>query len=1062
MSKRLLFLLIIPLLFVIASPVVAQQYNIKTYTTKNGLANSNVNHIYLDKRGYLWMSTQGGISRFDGKFFKNYTSHDGLPGNDITSIGEDRSGNIWITTNNFGVSKFDGLHFTNYTVKDGLGSDVVYAVYADEGNNVWFATLGGISCFSPIRQQGEKPFHTYTVRDGLPANEYYAIAPDKAHNIWFGSRKKGLCKFDGKHFLSYPFADAAHESNVFSLLCDAAGKLWIGTTNEGVCVLEGGKIIPGGIEKLKSSFISSIKQDSHQAIWFGSDIGLYKYCEEKPGSLFSEKNGLPSANIGSLATDYEGNIWIGSGLGVCQFKNEAIVTFSEKEGLANNKVISFLQDRNGESLVSCSGDGLRSFDGKKFSALPLKELKGTNVQCMFQDSHHHIWLGFESNSASSLVALEKKKDKYSVLKNYKGLCGKPVSTVSKIVEDHAGNIWIASYGHGLFRIQGENVEAFGSPSDSIPLNILTLFIDHAGCLWIGSAQEGLLKYDGKKIDHLSKKDGLADNTIWSITEDKEGNLFLGTAENGISVYNRKTFTTLSAREGLASNLVYALCFDAKNRLWAGTDKGINKLLLSATFAIDSIKYYGEEDGLMGTEISQNGFVHDASGKLWICTTNGLTRYDATMDYINNTPPRVILNGIRLFYQEMDWTKYADHIDPVTKLPSNLSLRYKENHLTFDYQALTTANVHYQFKLDGLDADWSPLTTNTQAVYTNIPAADNYTFMVKAINADGYWSANIVSFSFRITPPFWKTWWFYTLSILLIVGSVVFFISRRTAKLEQEKKILEERVEERTIELKGANDQLSHAFKDIKDSINYAKRIQQAILPLETEIQKALPRHFIYFRPRDVVSGDFYWFNKKNDRIYLAACDCTGHGVPGAFMSIIGNSLLNEIAHEPSISEPAHILNELRDKIITALKQRSGEQESKDGMDMMLCCIDKTTNKLTFAGANNPLYIIRKGELNEFKGNKQPIGVYGDELKPFTNQLFDLEPGDQVYLFSDGYPDQFGGPRGKKFLYTRFKELLVSISSKTMEEQSAELDKAFQTWKADQEQVDDVLVIGIRV
>ncbi|HXC03481.1 MAG TPA: SpoIIE family protein phosphatase, partial [Bacteroidia bacterium] len=455
-------------------------------------------------------------------------------------------------------------------------------------------------------------------------------------------------------------------------------------------------------------------------------------------------------------------------------------------------------------------------------------------------------------------------------------------------------------------------------------------------------------------------------------------------------------------------------------------------------------------------------LYDKSGDLWISTTNGLTRYNSKFDYVNSTPPRLVLNSIRLYYQDVDWSKYADKIDAVSKLPLNLSLGHKDNHLTFDYQALTTANVQYKFKLDGLDADWSPLTSNTQAVYTNIPSGDNYTFMVKAINPDGFWSKEVVTFSFSITPPFWKTWWFYTLSVIVILTSVVVFIRLRTAKLEVEKKVLEEKVIERTVELKGANDQLSLAFKDIKDSINYARRIQQAILPLENDIRKEIPEHFIYFRPRDVVSGDFYWFSKKNDKLFIAACDCTGHGVPGAFMSIIGNSLLNEIAHETAVLEPAYILNTLRDKIILALKQHTGEQESKDGMDMALCCIDKKNGKLSFAGANNPLYIIHNNELKEFKGNKQPIGVYGDELKPFTSNEIEVSPGDLVYLFSDGYPDQFGGAKGKKFLYTRFKELLLSIGNQDMTNQKAAIDRAFQSWKGDLEQVDDVLVIGIRI
>ncbi len=1061
MGKRLLVLLVFICFWGVPFLSYAQQYNIKAFSTKSGLANSTVNNIFLDTRGYLWFSTQGGVSRFDGRFFKNYTSHDGLPGIDITSVTEDLRGNIWITTNNFGVSKFDGKTFTNYSTKDGLGSDVVYSAYVDTDNKIWFATFGGISCFDG------KSFTNLTTKDGLPSNEFFAVTGDQHHNLWFGMRKKGLCKYDphsgpnGRRFTEYSYEDASVEVNVFTLQFDDAGKLWIGTTSKGVCFLEEGKIVPSNIDKLRSSFISSIRQDRHHAIWIGSDIGLYKYMSGRAGTLFTEKNGLVSANIFSLCEDYEGNIWAGTGLGVNQFRNEALVTFTEKEGLVNNKTITFTQTRSGEYLLSCSGAGLSSFDGHAFHPVPIKELAGTNVQALCEDSKQRLWVGFESNFSSSLMVLEKKNGVYALSKSYHNLCGKQITTISRIVEGQDGDIWIASFGNGIFRVHGNEVAAVPIPNDSLN-NVLTLFQDSKGRLWFGSSQEGLLMFDGSKWQHFSKKNGLPDNTVWCITEDKKGNIFLGTAESGIVCFDGKKFNPITSTEGLVSNLVYSLLVDAKGKLWAGTDKGIVKMRVNKDFTTDSVKFYGEQEGLMGTEICQNGFFTDQSGKLWICTTNGLSRYSSFHDYINNIPPRILLNDIKLYYQDVDWTKYASKLDPITKLPINLSLGHKDNHLTFDYQALTTGNVHYTFKLEGLDADWSPLTTNTQAVYTNIPPGGNYIFKVKAVNSDGYWSDQEVSFSFRITPPFWKTWWFYTICILIIGGTVVLVIRRRTAKLEEEKRILEEKVEERTVELKGANDQLSLAFKDIKDSINYAQRIQQAILPLSTEIRKELPDHFIYFKPRDVVSGDFYWFNKKDGKIYIAACDCTGHGVPGAFMSIIGNSLLNEISHQAEMSDPGYILNVLRDRIILALKQQSGEQESKDGMDMMLCCIDKKNKKLSFAGANNPLYLIRKGELKEFKGNKQPIGVYGDVLKPFTNQELDLLPGDIIYIFSDGYPDQFGGPKGKKFLYTRFKELLLSISGRTMDQQYSDLDRAFWDWKMEHEQVDDVLVIGIRI
>jgi serine phosphatase RsbU (regulator of sigma subunit) len=893
--------------------------------------------------------------------------------------------------------------------------------------------------------------------------------------MWFGSHAKGLVCLDEKNIRVYNKSDGLTDDNVFCLTNDKKGNLWIGTTSGGVCLFNGTSIAPVKIPGLSKAFVNAIRQDQRSNMWFATDQGLCKLDGMGHSSLFTERNGLNSNNLYSLCEDYEGNIWVGSNLGASLFKNETFVTYTDKEGLINGKITSVLEDGSGNMLIGSDGSGISILNATGIQKLKIKELENAKVISLFEDSRHRIWVGLEA-SGKNLAVLKRTNGKYELEKAYDHLANSQVKTVSKVLEDKSGNIWVATYGSGVFKINGDQVTQFKDSTNIKSVNLLTMLMDKEGNIWFGSFDKGVIKYNPHAVNpaeaftNYTKKDGLGDNWIWSICDDKNGVLYFGTNENGITRYDPsaslkaggKSFLSLSTREGLPSDLVYALVTDGKNRLWAGTDKGICRLSTDKDFHVLASKYYGEQEGLKGTEVQQGGFLFTEDAKLWICTTNGLTRYDPKFDYVNSTPPRVLLNGIRLFYQKVEWNKYSASIDPISKMPSDLSLAYKDNHLTFDYQALTTGNVHYTFKLEGLDADWSPPTTNTQAVYTNIPPGDNYTFKVKAVNSDGFESTENVSFSFRITPPFWKTWWFYTLCGLVTVSSVIVFIRRRTAKLEEEKRILEERVEERTVELKGANAQLSVAFKDIKDSINYAKRIQQAILPLETDIRKELPEHFIYFKPRDVVSGDFYWFNKKNDKLFIAACDCTGHGVPGAFMSIIGNSLLNEIAHETTVTEPSQILNMLRDKIIQALKQRSGEQESKDGMDMMLCCIDKKNKKLSFSGANNPLYVIRNGELKEFKGNKQPIGVYGDELKPFTNQEFDLCPGDLIYLFSDGYPDQFGGPRGKKFLYTRFKELLVSISPRSMEQQNSDLDRSFWDWKKDNEQVDDVLVIGIRI
>lgn len=282
--------------------------------------------------------------------------------------------------------------------------------------------------------------------------------------------------------------------------------------------------------------------------------------------------------------------------------------------------------------------------------------------------------------------------------------------------------------------------------------------------------------------------------------------------------------------------------------------------------------------------------------------------------------------------------------------------------------------------------------------------------------------------------------------------------------------MEEKVRERTAEvvrqkeeIEKQSEQIAELYEQVKDSILYAKRIQEAILPSKQEIDKALKSSMVLFRPKDIVSGDFYWFTEKEDRAIIAAADCTGHGVPGALMSMIGSSLLNEIVNEKGITSPGKILFALKHGVINALNKQSSGEETKDGMDMAIVSIPKTGNKIEFAGANNPLWMIRDGEIIETRGDRQPVGIFGDNLNtPYANHEVEVQKGDTVYMFSDGYADQFGGPRGKKFKYSQFKKLLVEINEKSMVEQKEILNDKIEDWMGDeQEQIDDILVVGIR-
>jgi serine phosphatase RsbU (regulator of sigma subunit) len=288
-------------------------------------------------------------------------------------------------------------------------------------------------------------------------------------------------------------------------------------------------------------------------------------------------------------------------------------------------------------------------------------------------------------------------------------------------------------------------------------------------------------------------------------------------------------------------------------------------------------------------------------------------------------------------------------------------------------------------------------------------------------------------------------------------------------LAENERILEQKVIERTEEvvrqkeeIEKQRQKLEELYKDVTDSIRYAKRLQESILPPDLYVKKILPESFILYKPKDIVSGDFYWFYQRKEQVLFAAVDCTGHGVPGAFMSLVGSNAINQAVKEHEITEPARVLNDINKLSSEALNKGIDKNSLRDGMDISFCALNTETLELQFAAANNPLYLIRKGKLTQVAADPFAIGGFEPGTKTYTNKTLQLEKGDSIYIFSDGYADQFGGMKGKKFMYKQFRDMLLEISSMAMSEQRKYLDETIENWRGTFEQVDDMLVIGVRV
>ncbi|MCD6065350.1 MAG: hypothetical protein K0S33_176 [Bacteroidetes bacterium] len=348
--------------------------------------------------------------------------------------------------------------------------------------------------------------------------------------------------------------------------------------------------------------------------------------------------------------------------------------------------------------------------------------------------------------------------------------------------------------------------------------------------------------------------------------------------------------------------------------------------------------------------------------------------------------------------------------------------------------------------------------NSYYYFLFMPVACNILFDKKGITvtyvvisallmiANVYWVDNY--------QPYYPTraWMLYMSYPNILGAAMLIFLGVRLFKVENHK--YANQIEEQKEVLEEKN-------REITDSINYAKRIQSALIPSEEEFTRHFKESFVLFKPKDIVSGDFYWVTKKNGMIFYATADCTGHGVPGGFMTMLGVSFLDQIINDSNILEPARVLDILRDRLISTLKQTGNAGENKDGMDIVLCRIEEGSKKLTYSAANNSLYIYRDGSFNEYKPDKQPCGFY-HELKPFTQKEIDLQPGDVIYTFTDGFADQFGGPKGKKFKYKKLEQAIIDFQVRPLSEQRNELNRSFENWRGNLEQIDDVCIIGIRL
>ncbi len=1070
--------------------------------------------VLQDQRGVIFMANNdNGVLEYDGMSWRQIPIPDNLPLRDLC-VGDD--GTLYAGGDKeFGRLVPDEHGNLVYESLTGLLDSAdnqfktIYHIYSLNGK-IYFSAARFLYVYHP----DEGTLDAYALdRDGFRMGNFGFSCHGRYIHL---DAEQGLLDFDGEHFRNLPngrfFAYHNLHSSVLAILPHSGNEVLVLTYKSGAYGydLKTGKVDPSVFPSATNDYLKTYRfyhgirlPDGAYAL--GTlDGGLV--ITDTPGhirEILNRQAGLDNETVTKVFANekmpHTSQLWIALNIGAARAEYfSPFRYFSEDHGFKGTVNDLFLL---GNDLYLATSTGVFRRIFSRSGIATFERIEGINAQTwqllyfpLPGSDRHLLWAGTEEG------IYEIRGDKaYPVEKHIHGLPLKDIKFYvfslfsskrdpGKVIIGTGKGLSILRYRNGQWYFDGELTEYKDE--------VRSIAEDDRGNIWFSFSYEGIARLEktsnGYKAVLYGEEKGLPREAGLSV-RNVLGRLMVATSsQRGLFSYdpNSDTFRPDDLfggdyRDGRRSvQNIYQV---------NDTTFFLNTLMEDGSFRVEEAIRRGKRFHIIRTPFlrlppqSAYTFEHE-NDHVWIAISNKIYSYDLRYPDRKEEPFRTLIRKITygedslLFGGTFFTTDEEGNRHP--SLTQDLSLepqiKYALNNITFRWACPYfegTEGTEYSFRLKGFDKNWSKWTHHNEFPYTNIPNG-SYVFEVKARNIYGEESLP-GRYAFTILPPWYLTFWAIMLYIILAFLLIVVIVKLYTRRLQKEKERLEAIVRERTAEVVRQKEELT-------DSIMYASRIQRAVLPSERLLNEQFPEHFILFLPRDIVSGDFYWMSHRDGKVFVTAADCTGHGVPGAFMSLLGISFLNEIINRIESPQPDQILNELRNEIKQSLKQRGEEGEAKDGMDMALVAIEKGTKKLFYAGAYNPLYFVRRltdeekaliarGEdpgfgrgsmynekyvLLTIPADKMPIGISAKDEIPFTLHELEYSDGDRIYLFSDGYIDQFGGPQGKKFMSKNFKKLILNIQDIPMKEQEELLHTRLKEWRGDLPQVDDIIVIGI--
>ncbi len=1003
------------------------------------MPSSIVYDIETDRYNRIWIASfGGGIACYDGVKFKILNSDNGLNNDLVRNITLDEAHEkIYVGSQGaFEMITRDSIFNLGKILNDTITSNVVLTAVA--GNSVFASTQDGfVTIINNKKQDLEK--RTIPV----------AFLIDDEKNQWMPSRNGLFVKQANGNFIDFKKDKNLEIKGILDV--KKYKNYTVLATRNGLYVFDKLNLVKiiNKENGLRKDFVKCLLVDNN-SLWLGTKNGLVKTNDLVQFTEYAQQNGIEECDIKCMCLDNNGLLWIGTSTdGIFKMIKSDIIKYDFK-----TEPVSFTADSK-KNVYALTKGNIKMFnkDSNNFvDHIALKNVENIRHFCFDKDNNIYLTVG--EKGVLKYTPAKKSFFEYKIQKTDN-------PAMSLLVDND--DIWFG-YKRGLLKYNQKS-DHIDTIKGKIHASYFQDILKMDSAVWIATAN-GLSRYKANTFTEISNRTvkNFPDGIVNSIEADKYKHIWVA-ADKGLFCYEGNAAFSNLRKDGFPNNEIWDIAI-IDTFLFAATNRGLIQLAIMPKHNRNCVyQVINKKNGLIDFDLTDKAIFSDST-YVWIAHENGAYRYRPTNQLKINIP--IYISNIYNDYGSLVFRRSKNYTNQIVDVSKNLELDFADNDFTIEFKGVNynlLDNVFYSYRLIGFNANWSRPGNETKAVYTNLNPG-HYTFELVSSNGKNNFG-DVISYKIYIRPPFYLTWWFKAITACFILVIIYLLVQLRLKNIKRQNIALEQKVNERTtqlnlksIELEASNNLLLNKDKLITESLDYAKKIQESILPsqeyLDTKFKGIVNTAALYL-PKDIVSGDFYYCYRKNDFNYFALVDCTGHGVPGAMLSFSVNSILHGIIDNlSSYQEPATILRKLNEGFAEIYIK---DQDVKESFAISLLCYLPDHKKIFFSGISQSIAILTNNELTEVKSQKSFLIR---DTENFPHYKFSVNKGDRVYFYSDGYYDQKNKDTGRRMYKSAFYQKIQDTKNLPLQKQIQALKEYFLDFKGKNEQIDDVTVFAIEV